>query len=170
MPWRSCTSGGRDAILALVLVGLLLPHQVLALPLFVLCWKLGIMDSYAALVLPFIVSPFGIFLFRQFFKSISDDLMHAARLDGYSELGIVFQIMLPLARPAVIAFSILSITSHWYDLFWPLIANEATNGSHAASMICRRGAVFKRSTCCKELDDVGQISARHARQDTLQRR
>ncbi|NPU13459.1 carbohydrate ABC transporter permease [Bradyrhizobium sp. 83002] len=113
---------GRDAIFALVLVGLLLPHQVLALPLFVLCWKLGILDSYAALVLPFIVSPFGIFLFRQFFKSTSDDLMHAARLDGYSELGIVFQIMLPLARPAVIAFSILSITSHWNDLFWPLIA------------------------------------------------
>ncbi|MGJ5180266.1 carbohydrate ABC transporter permease [Bradyrhizobium oligotrophicum] len=113
---------GRSATFGLVLVGLLLPHQVVALPLFVLCWKIGILDSYAALVLPFVVSPFGIFLFRQFFKSISDDLMHAARLDGYSELGIVFHIMLPLARPAVIAFSILSISSHWNDLFWPLIA------------------------------------------------
>ncbi|BAM86974.1 binding-protein-dependent transport systems inner membrane component [Bradyrhizobium oligotrophicum S58] len=113
---------GRDATFWLVLAGLLLPHQVLALPLFILCWKVGILDSYVALILPFVVSPFGIFLFRQFFKSISDDLIHAARLDGYSELGIVFHIMLPLARPAVIAFSILSISSHWNDLFWPLIA------------------------------------------------
>jgi multiple sugar transport system permease protein len=73
-------------------------------------------------VLPFIVSPFGIFLFRQFFKAIPDDIVHAARLDGVSELGIVFRIMLPMALPAVIAFAILSVVSHWNDLFWPLIA------------------------------------------------
>jgi multiple sugar transport system permease protein len=113
---------GREALFAVVLVALLVPHQVLALPLFVLCHWLGILDTYGALILPFAVSPFGIFLFRQFFKTIPDDVVHAARLDGVSEAGIVFTIMLPMALPAVIAFATISIAAHWNDLFWPLIA------------------------------------------------
>lgn len=113
---------GRQALFALVLVGLLIPHQVLALPVFILCYLLGILDTYAALVLPFAVSPFGIFLFRQFFKAIPDDVVHAARLDGVSEFGIVWTVMLPMALPAVIAFGTLSVVVHWNDLFWPLIA------------------------------------------------
>jgi multiple sugar transport system permease protein len=113
---------GRDLIFALVLIGLLIPHQVLALPLFVLAYKLHILNSYVALIFPFVVSPFGIFLFRQFFKSIPDDIVHAARLDGVSELGIVWRIMVPMALPAVMAFVIFSLVGHWNDLFWPLIA------------------------------------------------
>jgi multiple sugar transport system permease protein len=113
---------GREGLFALVLVTLLLPHQVLALPLFVLCHRLGILNSYAALILPFIVSPFGIFLLRQFFKAVPDDIIHAARLDGVSELGIVWRIMMPMASPAVTAFAIFSAVAHWNDLFWPLIA------------------------------------------------
>ena len=116
---------GQDWAFGLVLIGLLLPHQVLALPLFILCWQLGILNTYAALIVPFVVSPFGIFLLRQFFKAVPDDLVHAARLDGFSELGIVFRIMLPVARPAVIAFATLSVVAHWNDLFWPLIAVRA---------------------------------------------
>lgn len=112
---------GRSVLFGLVLIGLLLPHQVLALPLFILCYQLGILNSYVALILPFIVSPFGIFLFRQFFKSIPDDIIHAARLDGLSELAIVWRIMVPMALPAVVAFSIFSIVAHWNDLFWPSI-------------------------------------------------
>lgn len=118
---------GRNLLFGLVLVGLLLPHQVLALPLFILCYSLGILDSYAALILPFIVSPFGIFLFRQFFRSIPDDVVHAARLDGLSEFAIVWRIMLPMAMPAVIAFAIFSVVAHWNDLFWPLIAVKTPN-------------------------------------------
>src|SRR6185312_8337185 len=87
-----------------------------------LCYELGIRDTYAALVLPFMVSPFAIFLFRQFFKTIPDDIVHAARLDGLSELAIVWRIMVPIALPALIAFSIFSVVSHWNNLFWPLIA------------------------------------------------
>lgn len=113
---------GRDLLFGLVLVGLLLPHQVLSLPLFILGYQLGILNSYAALIFPYLVSPFGIFLFRQFFKTIPDDVVHAARLDGLSELAIVWMIMVPMALPAVIAFSIFSVVSHWNDLFWPLIA------------------------------------------------
>jgi multiple sugar transport system permease protein len=113
---------GRELMFGLVLIGLLIPHQVLALPLFILGYQLGILDTYAALIFPFVVSPFGIFLFRQFFKTIPDDIVHAARLDGLSELAIVWRIMVPMAMPAVIAFSIFSVVGHWNDLFWPLIA------------------------------------------------
>lgn len=113
---------GREALFALVLVGLLIPNEVLGLPLFILGYHIGILNTYAALVFPFIVSPFGIFLFRQFFKTVPDDLVHAARLDGLSELGIVWRVMVPLAWPAIVAFGIFSVVSHWNSLFWPLIA------------------------------------------------
>jgi multiple sugar transport system permease protein len=113
---------GRDALFALVLVGLLLPHQVLALPLFILGYQLGLLNTYAALIFPYVISPFAIFLFRQFFKTIPDDVVHAARLDGLSELAIVWRIIVPMALPAVIAFSIFSVVARWNDLFWPLIA------------------------------------------------
>ncbi|MBS7705593.1 carbohydrate ABC transporter permease [Chelatococcus asaccharovorans] len=118
---------GRHLLFGLVLIGLLIPHQVLALPLFILGYQFGILNTYAALVFPFVVSPFGIFLFRQFFKAIPDDIVHAARLDGLSELAIVWRIMVPMALPAVIAFSIFSVVSHWNDLFWPLIAVRDEN-------------------------------------------
>jgi multiple sugar transport system permease protein len=113
---------GRDLLFGLVLVSLLIPNEVLALPLFIMAHQLGILNTYAALILPFAVSPFGIFLFRQFFKTVPDDLVHAARLDGLSELAIVWRVMVPLAWPAVAAFAIFSVVARWNDLFWPLIA------------------------------------------------
>jgi multiple sugar transport system permease protein len=117
---------GRHALFGAVLFGLLLPHQVLALPIFILCHKLKILDSYAALILPFVVSPFGIFLFRQFFRTIPDDILHAARLDGLSEFSIVWRIVAPMSLPAVMAFSIFSVVAHWNDLFWPSIVIKST--------------------------------------------
>ncbi|RVH13506.1 carbohydrate ABC transporter permease [Sinorhizobium meliloti] len=116
---------GRDLLFAVILIALLLPHEVLALPLFILCAKIGILNTYAALIFPYVVSPFGIFLFRQFFKTIPDDVVHAARLDGYSEIEIVWKIMIPMALPAIIAFGIFSVVSHWNSLFWPLIAVQS---------------------------------------------
>lgn len=116
------TFPGRNLLFALILIALLLPHEVLALPLFILGAKLGILNTYAALIFPYVVSPFGIFLFRQFFKTIPDDVVHAARLDGFSELAIVWRVMVPMALPAIIAFGIFSVVTHWNSLFWPLIA------------------------------------------------
>ncbi|QRM32589.1 carbohydrate ABC transporter permease [Microvirga sp. VF16] len=113
---------GRSLLFALVLVALILPHEVLSLPLFILGYQIGILNTYAALIFPYVVSPFGIFLFRQFFKTIPDDVVHAARLDGLSELAIVWRIMVPMALPAIIAFAIFSVVGHWNSLFWPLIA------------------------------------------------
>lgn len=113
---------GRDALFALVLVSLLIPRHVIALPLFLMSHGLGVLNTYVALIFPYIVTPFGIFLLRQFFKTIPDDIIHAARLDGMSEFAIIWRVVIPMSLPAVAAFSIFSVVSHWNDLFWPLIA------------------------------------------------
>ena len=112
---------GRDLLFTGVVAAILIPGQILALPLFVMFYGLGLLDSYASLILPHIISVFGIFLFRQFFKAISDDYIYAARLDGMSEFGIVWRVMTPIAAPAIFAFSAFSVSSHWNDLLWPMI-------------------------------------------------
>lgn len=112
---------GRDAAFSLVLLGLLVPPQVPAIPLYLMMFKAGLLDTYAALVLPSTISVFGIFLMRQFFKTVPDDLVHAARLDGCSEFAIVWRIMLPTALPALSAFGIFSLVWNWNDYFWPLL-------------------------------------------------
>ena len=111
----------RGPLFGLVLVGLLIPPQVPAIPVYVLLYSIGLINSYAALILPFTISVFAIFLFRQFFKSIPDELLEAARIDGFSEFGICWSIVAPISKPAIAAFSIFSIVAHWNDLFWPLI-------------------------------------------------
>ena len=113
---------GRDAMFATVLVCLLIPYQAIALPIYILFFSTGILNSYASLVLPFTISVFGIFLMRQFFLGVPDDLIDAARVDGISEYGIVWAVMAPAAVPALVAFGIFSLVAHWNDYFWPLIA------------------------------------------------
>jgi multiple sugar transport system permease protein len=115
---RLCT--GQTAFL-FVLLALLVPPQVPAIPLYIGLWQLGLLDSYAALILPSTISVFGIFLMRQFFRTVPDDLLHAARLDGMSELAIVWRVMLPTALPALVAFGLLSLVWNWNDFFWPLL-------------------------------------------------
>ena len=112
---------GRHVLFALVLVGLLVPAQVPAIPRYVALAKLGLLNSYTALIVPFVVSAFGIFLLRQFFRTVSDDLLHAARLDGCGEGTILWRIMVPAAMPALAAFAVISVVAHWNDFFWPLV-------------------------------------------------
>lgn len=112
---------GRDTLFSAVLVALLLPAQALAIPHFVLLHVFGLLDTYAALILPWAISTFGIFLLRQFFRSIPDEIIHAARLDGLGEFEIIWRIMIPMTVPALAAFGIFSVLAHWNDLFWPLI-------------------------------------------------
>ena len=110
---------GRDTVFSLVLICLLLPVHAVALPLYVVLAKLGLTNSYAALVIPWTISVFGIFLMRQFFTTIPDDLVDAARMDGMSEWSIIWKVMLPTAIPALLAFAIFSVVAHWNDYFWP---------------------------------------------------
>ncbi len=113
---------GRDALFGLVLLSLLVPMHATAIPIYILFYKTGILNSYGALILPFALSVFGIFLMRQFFMTVPDDLIDAARIDGMRDFGIVWRVMLPTAVPALIAFGIFSVIAHWNDYFWPLIA------------------------------------------------
>ncbi|MFS4582483.1 carbohydrate ABC transporter permease [Phaeobacter sp. C3_T13_0] len=112
---------GRDAVFGLVLFCLLIPVHAIALPLYILLAKLGLTNTYAALVVPWTISVFGIFLMRQFFMTVPDDLIDAARMDGMGEFAIVWRVMLPTAIPALLAFAIFSIVAHWNDYFWPRI-------------------------------------------------
>ncbi|UCI34200.1 carbohydrate ABC transporter permease [Mesorhizobium sp. B4-1-4] len=108
-------------MMVLVMLGLLVPIHATALPLYVAFDRLSLLNSYTALVAPFTISVFAIFMFLQSFRAMPDDLLHAARLDGMSELGIVARVIVPNAWPAVTAFAIFSVVAHWNDLYWPLI-------------------------------------------------
>jgi multiple sugar transport system permease protein len=113
---------GRGLLFAGVLLGLCVPIQVPALPFYLALAELRALDTYFALMAPFFLSVFAVFLFRQFFKGYPDEILQAARLDGMSEIEIVLRLILPSARPAIAAFAVFSITAHWNDLYWPLIA------------------------------------------------
>lgn len=112
---------GRPILFSCVVLALLIPMQVPAIPLYIAIARLGLLNSYTALIAPFAVSVFAIFLFRQFFMTYPDEILDAARLDGFSELAIVWRLMLPAALPAVIAFACISVIAHWNDLYWPLV-------------------------------------------------
>ena len=112
---------GRPVLFALVLTALCIPIQVPALPLYLGLAKVGLLNTYVAVMFPFFLSVFAIFLFRQFFKTFPDEIIQAARLDGAGEFEIVWRIVAPSALPAIAAFSIFSVVAHWNDLYWPMI-------------------------------------------------
>lgn len=112
---------GREFVFSMILFCLLIPVHAIALPLYVMLAKLGLTNSYTALVIPWTISVFGIFLMRQFFKTVPDDLIDAARMDGLSEFSIVWRVMVPTAIPALLAFAIFSVVAHWNDYFWPRV-------------------------------------------------
>ncbi|WP_102867060.1 carbohydrate ABC transporter permease [Pseudovibrio exalbescens] len=143
---------GRTLVFGMVLAALLVPFHVTAIPIFLGFAQLGLLNSYWALILPFIPTAFGIFLFRQFLAQVPAELFDAARVDGLSETAIVWRIAFPLALPAATAFAIFSITAHWNDLFWPLIANT---DPHLATP--PRGILFFRDE--ESGNDVGALMA-----------
>lgn len=112
---------GRNVLFVLVLATLMIPFQVRVIPLYVLTSDLGLLDSYAGLVLPGLVDAFGIFLMRQYLQSIPSELLDAARVDGASELRIFLKIVLPLAKPALSALAIFTLVTSWESFLWPLL-------------------------------------------------
>ncbi|WP_114377726.1 carbohydrate ABC transporter permease [Elioraea thermophila] len=112
---------GRGVLFGLVLFGLTVPIQVPALPLYLALAKAGLLDTFFALMFPFFLTVFGLFLFRQFFRTYPEEILQAARLDGMGEFEIVWRLAVPAALPAIGAFSVFSIVAHWNDLYWPLI-------------------------------------------------
>lgn len=115
---------GQSKVFALVLGALMVPGNLMLLPLFVLMSKLQLIDSYAGLVLPFAAGAFGVFLMRQFMQSIPDELLEAARMDGAGEWYIFWRIVMPLVKPALATLSIFTFLGSWNNFVWPLIATN----------------------------------------------
>jgi sn-glycerol 3-phosphate transport system permease protein len=111
----------RGAAFAFLLSALLIPAELRFVPTFTLLSALGLINTLPALVLPFAVSAFGTFLLRQALLSVPDSLIEAARLDGASELRIVYRVLPPILAPALAAFFLISFVHHWNDYFWPLV-------------------------------------------------
>ncbi|MCS7461436.1 carbohydrate ABC transporter permease [Paenibacillus doosanensis] len=112
---------GRNMIFVMVLFVMMVPLEILMLPLYKLTVKMGIINTYAGVILPFVVSPMAIFFFRQFVTGLSKDFIDAGRIDGCTEYGIFFRIMAPLMKPAFGAMGILLAMQNWNSLVWPLI-------------------------------------------------
>lgn len=112
---------GRQALLLIVLATLVIPFQLLVIPIFlVLKWG-HLINTYGALILPTAVNGFGIFLLRQYFQTIPVELEEAAAIDGANRLQILWQVMLPLARPALVTLFLFTFIGEWNDLFKPLV-------------------------------------------------
>lgn len=118
---------GRNALFILVLVVMMIPVEILILPLYKLSILLKIMNTYWGVILPFAVSPFAIFFFRQYAISLPKDFLDAGRIDGCNEFGIYFKIMVPLMLPAFGAMTILQAMSSWNSFVWPLIVLRSDN-------------------------------------------
>jgi len=112
---------GRDALFRALLAGLLVPAQVAMLPLFLLLKQLGLVNTWAGVVIPGMASIFGIFLVRQYALSIPDALLDAARVDGAGELRIYRSIVLPVCRPVLLTLGVLTFMGTWNDFLWPLV-------------------------------------------------
>jgi len=112
---------GRDFIFGIVLFSMVIPAQLTLIPLYLLVTKLGWLDTYWALIVPGMVGGFSIFLFRQFFLTVPQDLIDAARLDGLSDISILFRIFFPLSKPAIITVAMFSFMGSWNDVLWPIV-------------------------------------------------
>jgi len=116
---------GRDLTFVVILATLMVPFQVVMIPTFLIMKDLGLIDSLGALILPNLVTPFGIFLMRQFFRTLPAELEEAARIDGCSRLGTLVQIVLPLSGPALATLAVITFLYSWNDFLWPLVAIQS---------------------------------------------
>ena len=112
---------GRERLFQLLLAALVVPAQVAMLPLFLLMKQLGLVNTYAGVVVPALATVFGIFLVRQYARSIPDELLEAARIDGAGELRIFWQVVLPMLKPVLVTLAIFTFMAAWNDFMWPLI-------------------------------------------------
>lgn len=112
---------GKRLLFALVLSTLMVPGVVTFVPLFVLTANLGLVNSYPGLILPFLITPLGVFLMRQFMLGLPDELIEAARIDGASEWRIFLRVIMPLCGPAIATLTILTFLASWNNFLWPLV-------------------------------------------------
>lgn len=175
---------GKGIVFGAVMVTLMVPAVATFVPLFVLISNFHLVNTYAALILPYLTQPIGVFLMRQFMLGVPDALMEAARVDGAGELRIFFQIVLPECGPAVATLAILTFLSSWNNFLWPLVASQTedkytlpvalslySTGQNSTNYgillsgavlvitpivipLCCSSAIF-RSGCCYDRNQVG---------------
>ncbi|MEK9278511.1 MULTISPECIES: carbohydrate ABC transporter permease [unclassified Bradyrhizobium] len=116
---------GSGIAFALVLLQLMIMPDVLIVENYRAIAKLGLLDAIPAIALPYLASAFGIFLLRQTFKSVPQELVEAARVEGAGPLGILWRVYVPLARPTYVAFGLVSVSYHWNNFLWPLIVTNS---------------------------------------------
>jgi len=116
---------GKRFLFLLVMLTLMVPGVVTFVPLFVMVSKLGLVNTYPALFLPFLASPLGVFLMRQFISGIPDSLIEAARIDGAGEIRIFARVVMPLCGPPLATLSILTFLGSWNNFLWPLVAAQS---------------------------------------------
>lgn len=112
---------GRDLILAIIVATITIPFQIVMIPLYILTVQLSLRNTYLGVILPGLASAFGIFLLRQAFQGVPKELEEAARIDGCSEIGIWWHVMIPAVRPALVTLAIFAFIGSWSDFLWPLI-------------------------------------------------
>ena len=118
---------GRNGLFVLVLMTMMLPIEVTMVPLAIIIRHMGMMNTYWGLIVPVMISPFAIFWMRQFMITVPNDYADAGRIDGVSEFGIFYRLILPLATPALGALAIFSFMTNWNSLIWPLIVATKTS-------------------------------------------
>lgn len=112
---------GRDTWFLVILITLMVPLEVTFIPMAIIVRQLGMMNSYVGLIVPVMITPFGVFWMRQFIMSIPDDYAEAARLDGLNEFQIFWKIIFPMCGPALGALAIFTFMGNWNSLIWPLV-------------------------------------------------
>jgi putative chitobiose transport system permease protein len=120
-PLARLTFPGRDWIFIAIVSTIMIPFQIVMIPLYILTVQLGLVNTYWGMMFPSLASAFGIFLLRQAFMGIPKEIEEAARMDGSSELGLWWLIMLPAIRPALVTLAIFVFIGSWSDFLWPLI-------------------------------------------------
>jgi sn-glycerol 3-phosphate transport system permease protein len=118
---------GRDVIFILVLLQLFVLPEVLIVENYVMISRLGLFDTIVGIGIPYMASAFGIFLLRQAFKSVPQELEEAARIEGCGWFGVLWRVYVPAARPTYLAYALVSVATHWNNFLWPLIVTNSTS-------------------------------------------
>ena len=116
---------GKKICFGAVLIALMMPTQITFLPIYLMMSEWGLINSLWPQILPFITNAFAIFLLRQYFMQIQNELIEAAKIDGASEWRVIMQIMMPMSKPAIASIVLFSFVGQWNEYFWPLVMTNA---------------------------------------------
>lgn len=151
---------GKRLLMGILLGSMLVPFVVVSVPLFILMARLKMLNNFLALIVPFMAPAFGIFMMTQYMHSLPDELVDAARIDGATDFGIYWRIVVPLIRPALAALAIFLFLQTWNSYFWPLlIMNDPANYTLPVGLGSLRGENFKFENYGRVLAGAALISA-----------